>query len=357
MKILLLGEYSSLHRYLKEGLCAHGHEVHLIADGDGWKKIGGMDETFPQRNGNSLGEKIRWLKKYTEFIDSLGEYDVIQLMSTTIINRLVFFRCIRKLRSKCKCLSLVSAGGSHALSQKYREGFFDWYVYDYDKYPLKNFDYWSVNGMINNINGWIAESLVDVIIPSLYEYQIPFANSSKCWNVIPFPINVDDIKYQPNVVTNKIMIYHGLNREKAKGTPIIRKAMEKLKKHYSSEVEILIKGRMPFDEYLNVMSKTNILIDQCCGYGYGINACIGMAQGKVVMTPIREETLSAFGLSSSPIVNVKPDADYIYNQLEKLICDKESFSKRGLESRKYVENLHDYKKNALKYVEAWKAAM
>ena len=39
MKILLLGEYSSLHRYLKEGLFEIGYkDVTLASNGDGWKE-------------------------------------------------------------------------------------------------------------------------------------------------------------------------------------------------------------------------------------------------------------------------------------------------------------------------------
>ncbi len=37
MRILLVGEFSRLHNSLKEGLVALGHEVVIIANGDGFK--------------------------------------------------------------------------------------------------------------------------------------------------------------------------------------------------------------------------------------------------------------------------------------------------------------------------------
>ena len=37
MKILLLGEYSAIHKNLREGLISLGHEVNLASNGDGWK--------------------------------------------------------------------------------------------------------------------------------------------------------------------------------------------------------------------------------------------------------------------------------------------------------------------------------
>ena len=39
MKILLLGEYSAIHKNLREGLISLGHEVNLASNGDGWKNI------------------------------------------------------------------------------------------------------------------------------------------------------------------------------------------------------------------------------------------------------------------------------------------------------------------------------
>ena len=39
MKILLIGEYSNLHNSLKQSLLKKGHDVTLIADGDGFKQF------------------------------------------------------------------------------------------------------------------------------------------------------------------------------------------------------------------------------------------------------------------------------------------------------------------------------
>ena len=39
MKILLLGEFSALHRDLCDGLLALGHDARVASTGDGWKAI------------------------------------------------------------------------------------------------------------------------------------------------------------------------------------------------------------------------------------------------------------------------------------------------------------------------------
>ena len=39
MRILLVGEYSGFHNALKHGLTSLNHEVKIVGDGDGFKKL------------------------------------------------------------------------------------------------------------------------------------------------------------------------------------------------------------------------------------------------------------------------------------------------------------------------------
>ena len=56
VKVLLLGEFSSLHRYLKDGLMMLGNvDVKLFANGDSWKKIGGSDAPLFEFGEGRLG--------------------------------------------------------------------------------------------------------------------------------------------------------------------------------------------------------------------------------------------------------------------------------------------------------------
>ena len=94
MKILLLGEFSSLHKYLKEGFQALGHDVTLASSGDGWKKIGGADIVFPSTSGNFF-QCLKALIFDTWLISrKFKGYDVVQLINPVIfslrINRMIF---------------------------------------------------------------------------------------------------------------------------------------------------------------------------------------------------------------------------------------------------------------------------
>ena len=355
MKVLLLGEFSSLHRYLKEGLQELGGiDVKLFANGDSWKKIGGADGSLFNYYGGIPGR----IKTYGEALRnarSLEGYDVVQLINPQIYPHIVNDRITKMLASSNKCFSLVAAGDDLALVTAYREGKLDYYMMDYDKTPLELYDCESFKGRKKIAVEKKIVSRADVIIPSLYEYTLGYEGNDRLSGVIPFPINTDSISYSDNTVGDKVVFFHGLNKELAKGTPFIRAALERLQEKYPHDVEVIIDGKMPFDKYVEVMNRANVVVDQCCSHGYGINACIAMAQGKVVMAGSREHTLSAFGIESSPILHVEPSVDQIFAQLEYILENRRNIAQWGIDSRRYVEDMHHYVKVAARYVDAWKA--
>lgn len=355
MKVLLLGEFSSLHRFLKEGLQELGNiEVCLASNGNGWKKIGGADKPLFDESGSGIKRKYQVLiEPYSIAKDFIG-FDVVQLINTRLYSTLINENIIKKIVKQNNCISLCACGTDYALFRTYKQRKLEYYMYDYDKVPLKLYDSRTVKGLLNCKSDKQISELADVIIPSLYEYQIGY-QGNKIYDVIPFPINLSEIKYKENVVKDKMVFFHGINRELSKGTSFIREAMLRLKQNYPNDVEVILEGRMPYKEYVEVMNRANVVIDQCLSYGYGINACIAMAQGKVVLSGNRMETKSAFGIDESPIIHVYPDADTIYNQLVSVLEQRNNMKDMGYASRKYVEEVHDHIKIAQRYLNAWKS--
>jgi len=197
---------------------------------------------------------------------------------------------------------------------------------------------------------------LDVVIPCLYEYSIAYKDNEKYKALIPFPINLDDIEYHENILSNgKVVFFHGLIRELEKGTVYIREALERLQQDFPNDVEVIIDGHMPFDRYVEVLNKANVVVDQCLSYGYGINACIAMAQGKVVVSGCRHETINAFGIDSTPMVLAKPDSGFLYEQFKSIVERKDEIKEWGRKSRIYVENLHDYRQVAQQCIDVWKS--
>lgn len=351
MNILLVGEYSGLHCYLKQGLCELGHHVLLAANGDGYKKIPGAD--IPLSIPGASGLK----GVFDNYLDPLFRasklqgFDVAQYISPVMYPYRIREYAYRILMNNNTVNSLVAAGSDLALVRAYESGIFDYYIYDNDK-SYK--DRYYSGSKETKIEKRIIKK-ADVIIPSLYEYSVGYGLEKKLSQVIPFPINSREIKYEVNRPKDKIVFFHGLNREKKKGTEYILKAFEHLQAAYPNEVEVVAKGHMPLSEYLDVMQKANVVVDQCLSYGYGINACLAMAQGKIVISGCRKETLDAFGIEKTPMLLATPSVDQLYAQMSEIVENREKIPEMGFLSRKYVETVHDHVKVAQRYVDAWQS--
>ena len=195
---------------------------------------------------------------------------------------------------------------------------------------------------------------VDIIIPTIYSYSLGYEGKNM-YDIIPFPINLDGLDYKPNIPKGKIVFFHGINRELAKGTPFIREALNRLAERYPNDVEIVINPRMPYAEYVQVMRRANVIVDQCCGNGNGMNALISMAQGKVVMAGNDPNERPGIDCDFCPTVHIAPNVDQIYSQMEFVLENRDKIEQWGYESRKYVETYHECKMIAQKYVDAWKS--
>lgn len=352
MKVLLIGEFSSLHKNLKEGLIkSRNIDVTLISGGDGWKQIGGVDLSLPQ--SGQYKNKVHFYKALFKVIKEQKGYDVVQLMNVNQFPVLLNTELVKILKRNNRKLAVLSAGDDYALLKSYKRGLFEYYIYDAAE-PLRYGK--SVRGFMEVLSALNVQRQVDMIIPTAYEYEVGYREEEKATPIIPYPINLDSLVYKDNIVKERVVFFHGLNREKEKGTPYIREAMQRLKERYPNDVETIIDGRMPYDKYLEVMARANVLLDQCMAYGYGINGCIGMAQGKVVMSGgFREENIRALGVDNAPGVYIKPDVDFIFMKLCEVLEKKSEFLEWGQKSRQFVEQVHDYEKVANKYLEVWGA--
>lgn len=353
MKILLLGEFSSLHKYLKEGLKALGHDVTLVSSGDGWKKIGGQDMLLPNATGSILSRIKSLYFEPFNLVSKIKGYDVVQFIHPQIFSPFINKQLFYRIKENNNVISLVAAGSDYAFWKSYMDGKFEHSSFDYDKGMVNDYNPQKIKGFLKTQIEKVIIPEFDVIIPSLYEYAIGYEHCENNYSVIPFPINTDKISYTENVVRDKVVFFHGINNEAKKGTPFIREALNRLKRNFPDDVEIVIDGHMPFDKYMDVMSKANVVVDQCCGYGYGINACLSMAQGKIVVSGSHKETLEAFGINESPMVCAYPDSDYLYKAFRNILKRKKEFPEWGFKSREYIEDLHYYKKVAKLYLEAW----
>jgi glycosyltransferase involved in cell wall biosynthesis len=356
MKILLLGEFSGVHANLAKGLRFLGHEVLLAADGDGYRNF----ETDISINTNSLNFKTlrEDFMHPIKHLEKFKGYDVVQLISPFIFNKKIPFYnniFLKHLKKHNKKIFLISAG----CGSKYNEG-------------NKNLPYSPCTGClefdkkksgcpyIKPYTKYVendVENFVDGIIPLAYEYYHAYLNREKAQGIISYPIDTDKLKYRKNDVSNgAVTFFHGLNETRVgfKGTNFIREAMENVKKRYPSDVKIAFGGNLSFDEYTNLLSETNVVIDQSSSHCLAMNALNSMAMGKVVMggaEPVAYEYLGSD--IQIPAINILPDVKDIERKMIALVDRKSELPEISLASRRFVEEHFNYKLVSMQFINTW----
>jgi glycosyltransferase involved in cell wall biosynthesis len=354
MKILLLGEFSAVHKNLKEGLLELGHEATTASNGDGSRKIN--SDIYLGSNYSGLLGKLIILTKPLLNLSNFKNFDVVQL-----INPFVFYSILlpnrqfyNKIFDKNQKFFILAGGDDSYYWKNAREKLRYSPIRDYLKYDLKKESYYLEKKSSLIFNEWLANKC-NGIIPNNFDYAEVYKDHPKIRETIPIPINTNKITYKENIIKEKIVIFHGLNsnRKGFKGTRYVEEAFEYLRAKYPNDLELIIKGDMPLNEYLKVMSKVNVVVDQTNGYSCGVNALFAMAMGKVVLSGAEPESLDALGLDKTPAINILPDSKTIISVVERLLADNNKIMDIGQQSRKFVEDVHDYKIVAQKYIDVW----
>ena len=376
MKILLIGEYSRLHNSLKEGLQKLGNEVTILGFKDGFKDFP-VDFPLEKKWDSGFLKKVKLallvatgfdISSYFTYLqfrknrNHFKDFDVVQL-----INENSFFcdyhyekKILEFIFKHNKKVFLLSAGDdykyvtynfAHPENPSYIQPYLNGKTADKDfinvlKFRTKPFEKLH-HYIYKNINGVIASDL---------DYHIPLQNHPKYLGVIPSPMNLDKLAKTELEITDKIIIFHGINRENyfKKGNDYFDKALEIIKNKYSQKVDIEIVKNVPYKQFINLYNKAHIVLDQLYGHDQGSNGLEGMAKGKVVFTNASEIFEKQYNLTEKVAINAIPDVDYLVAQLSFLIENPEEIKAIGKLSRAFIEKEHDYLKISEKYIETWR---
>lgn len=355
MKVLLLGEYSGFYNSLKDGLEELGVDVYFVSNGDSmcaWKQIDGYDSRLYPPGGQGV---IRYFNQYIMpyvYAERFKDYDIVQVINPVIYNSILDHDLVERIVDRNRNFVLSAAGDDCILYEAYKNGCFDYFTFDDDEYAHQRYSSERLSAYEKRL---IRKA--DAVIPCSYDYYKAYKafdiTASKTTEVIPLPLNCNKIEYQDNLVRDRVVYFHGISRETAKGSAYIIEALDKLKRNYPNDVEIIINTRMPFADYVKAMQRANIIVDQCKAYSYGMNACIAMAQGRIVLSGNNPESYNN-GSVIPPVIWISPDVDRIYCELEKLLELKRSYQDMGINNRKFVEQYHGHITVASEYLSVWK---
>lgn len=355
MKILLLGDYSAVHKNLKEALLELGYDVKLASDGDWDKQIPGADFRVTDDRPHN-----RYIRRYYEEIEPLLNrnfygYDIVQAMTANLFdwkNRLNIYKRVIEKNGSFYCLL---PGDDYYVYRAWKDGKFRYMSFDDNEELVSS---WIGDTKAHRKNEtayhYVLERAKGIIPVSPYEMEIPYEGMKNLRRYIPLPVNTKQIRYEPNIFRNrKLVIYHGITRPKDKGSDYIVKALRQIEEKYPNDVECIVKGMVPYSEWMEIMSRANIVIDQCKSYSYGMAAAQAMARGKIVLSGLEPETLPSIKTPGCPVYNIIPDTEQIIGTLEEILSGKNEIEEIGYQGRLFVEKEHDYIKVAKMYIEEW----
>lgn len=357
MRILLLGDYSNVHATLSEGLKTLGHECVVASDGDKWKDY---PRDIDLRREFGLKGNVDFLCRLAKAMPSFRGYDIVQLINPIFFELKAerikpFYRYLRKHNRK---IVLGAFGMDYYWA----------YVNTYER-PLRYSDFNFGEQIRQDAeaqmfrNEWIGtakEELTkfvaddcDGIVAGLYEYWVTYQQFKEKMTFIPFPIKMPSSPAAPSM-GDKIKIFVGISRNRSayKGTDIMLAAAEAVRDKYPDRLELQIAEGVPFAQYQFLMDSSDVILDQLYSYTPAMNSLLAMSKGIINVGGGEPENYDILGETTlRPIVNVEPNFDSCYREIERLVLHPELIPKMKNESVEYVRRHHDYVRVAERYVE------
>ncbi len=375
MKILLIGEYSRLHNSLKEGLQKLGHEVTILGFKDGFKDYP-VDFPLEKKWDSGWRKKFKLLtllftnfdissyltyRQFWKNRNNFKDFDVVQLISENS-----FFcdyhhekKILDFIFANNKKVFLLSTGDdyiyvdynfAHPENPSIVQPYLDGKIADKNftsvlKYRTKPFE---------KLHHYIYKNIQGVIATD-YDYHIPLQNHPKYLGLISSPMNLDKFPKRELELTDKIVIFHGINRESyfKKGNDFFEKALEIIAQKYDGKIEILTVENVPYAQFINSYNQAHILLDQLYGHDQGSNGLEGMSKGKTVFTNASELFEKHYSLTEKVAINGLPDVDYLVKELSFLIENPQEIKAIGKRARAFVEKEHDHIAVAESYAATW----
>ena len=363
MKILLIGEYSNVHWTLAEGLRTLGHKVCVVSNGDFWK--GYQCDIRLARQSQSRWSGIRYFLNVLATLPRLRGYDIVQLINPCFFElkaeRLyAIYRYLRRHNGK------VFLGGygmdyywvhTCTTTQTFRYSDFNFgQTLRDDENTRAEIAEW-IHGEKGQLNRYIAKDC-DGIPTGLFEYHACYQQHfPEKTTFIPFPINLSNITPRaPRTQGSPVRFFIGIQRtrSKYKGTDIMLRALERLQNDYPTLCEIVKAESVPYEEYQHLMNSSDALLDQLYSYTPAMNGLLAMSKGIILVGGGEPENYEILGETKlHPIINVQPNEEDVYRQLEQLTMHPEHIERLSTESRQYIETHHDHIKVASQYLDFW----
>lgn len=377
MKILLIGDYSGVHSFLRDALIKLGHEVLLVSTGDGYKRLKAdiiIEESNPTNKfmkivvflSELLGLKgiFLYFLKFRYIFLNLKNYDVVQFINPIpldVFGSIASYFLIRDISKNNKNYFLCALGDDYFWVKYCLNKGFDYSMFD--KLRVSNFLEYRyslkyIYGLFyRNLNVWVAQNS-DLVIASLDDYYYPYHEAGVNVVKLHLPILGSSSSLLARPTGDEITIFHGwqLGKESRKGNDVLDQAAQMLiEKYGKSRINYKIVQSVSYSEYVRLFDEADIFFDQIYSQDCGVNAILGMRAGKVVFSGF--ESSPRFFKDQQPEikewgVNASVSAEENFNILSYLVDNKcviDDIKKASLEKSEVNDSLNV----ATEYLAVW----
>jgi glycosyltransferase involved in cell wall biosynthesis len=376
MRILLIGEYSRFHNSLKEGLQKLQHDVTLVGRADSFKNYPidiSLEATFFQKKIPNLLRQfifrasnldIAFLEiayRFYKHRKSFRDHDAVQLINEFPIATIPFVerKLLKYIFKHNKNVYLSSCGDDFYYLNYILNAELPYHIltpYVKNENARKSFKYslQYLSKSHEKLHHFVIEN-VKGVIPANFDYDMAYRTHPKALPLVPFPINVDLLKFKPLVYEGKVIVFHGVNEVNylKKGNNLIDEALKIIAEKYPDHVEVKTVYSLPYNEYIKTYDEAHIIMDQLYGYDQGYNALEAMAKGKVVFSGAETAFQEFYKLDKTVVINATPNVDDLVEKLSFLIENPEELLQIGKNARAFIEDFHEYESVAKQYVERW----
>ena len=370
MKILLLGDYSNVHCTLAEGFRALGHTCVVASDGDHWKDY---PRDIDLKREFGFRHNMSFLYRLIKALPKFRGYDVVQLINPVFLELkaeriMPFYKYLRRNNGK---MVMGAFGMDYYWVQVNTElrplRYSDFNIGEYIRTDAAAERFYKEQ--LGTPKGRLCQQVAgdcDGIVAGLYEYWATYdavPSLREKMTFIPYPIkmpenaqgteNTDRAGFAGTTSGKPLRLFVGISRERSayKGTDIMLAAAKAVQQKYPDKLDIQIAEGIPFAQYQQMMDASDAILDQLYSYTPAMNGLLAMSKGIINIGGGEPENYEILGEKElRPIVNVEPNYDSCFHEIEQLVLHPERVAILKRQSIEYIRKHHDYIKVAKEYL-------
>ncbi len=368
MKILFVGDASNMHNCLAQAMRDMGHTAVVASNGSHW-----MDTNRDinlKRGPGKLGA-VKYVLDVLRALPQMRGFDVVVTCGNIFLDLkpAKVQRIFDWLKRHNRCMVLSALGTDYVYYHACHDGktyrYSDYMVGDQpspyalsQEYKAKHEDNWKLPLMREHSNHIISN--IDGAISCLWEYHEcykPLLGGRLAYGGIP----IDTKSVEPRFLDRepeKVKFFIGIQRDRniLKGTDLLLEAARRTVERHPDLCELRVVENVPYEDYVELLSKSHVILDQLYSYTPATNALLAMARGLVAVSGAEPEYYNMIGEhDNQPIVNVSPlIEDDIDAKLEWIVQNKHLLPDLSRRSREFVEKHNDAHVVAQRHLEFYK---